>query len=111
MLPTQILLNNFLYDVAQVTIPTDNVDDAYVRAPQHWNIGLIHNCMIFIGPISSIYDFLTFFCASPLSACRTVRVPYRMVCGILGHANPGFVRHPLRSRPSKALTQPLWPLF
>ncbi len=61
MLPTQILLNNFLYDMAQVTIPTDNVDDAYVRAPQHWDIGLIRNFMIFIGPISSIYDFLTFY--------------------------------------------------
>jgi len=61
MLPTQILLNNFLYDLAQVTIPTDNVDPAYVRRPQRWNIGLIRNFMIFIGPLSSIYDFLTFF--------------------------------------------------
>jgi P-type Mg2+ transporter len=61
MLPTQILLNNFLYDMAQITIPTDNVDDAYVRAPQHWDIGLIRNFMVFIGPISSIYDFLTFY--------------------------------------------------
>ncbi len=61
MLPTQILLNNFLYDMAQITIPTDNVDDAYVRAPQRWDIGLIRNFMVFIGPISSIYDFLTFY--------------------------------------------------
>src|SRR5689334_7966133 len=61
MLPTQILLNNFLYDMAQVTIPSDNVDAAYVRAPQHWDIAMIRNFMLFIGPISSIYDFLTFF--------------------------------------------------
>ena len=61
MLPTQILLNNFLYDMAQVTIPTDNVDAAYVRAPQRWDIRLIRNFMLFIGPISSIYDFLTFY--------------------------------------------------
>ena len=61
MLPTQILLNNFLYDLAQVTIPTDNVDPAYIRKPQRWNIGIIRNFMIVIGPISSIYDFLTFF--------------------------------------------------
>jgi P-type Mg2+ transporter len=61
MLPTQILLNNFLYDLAQVTIPSDNVDEAYVRKPQHWDIGLIRNFMIFIGPISSIFDFLTFY--------------------------------------------------
>jgi Mg2+-importing ATPase len=50
MLPTQIL-----------TIPTDNVDDAYLRKPQHWDISLIRNFMVFIGPISSIFDFLTFY--------------------------------------------------
>ena len=61
MLPTQILLNNFLYDLAQITIPTDNVDDNFVRRPQRWNIDVIRNFMLIIGPISSIYDFLTFF--------------------------------------------------
>jgi P-type Mg2+ transporter len=61
MLPTQILLNNFLYDVAQITIPSDNVDDEYVRVPHRWNIRLIRNFMLTIGPISSIFDFLTFY--------------------------------------------------
>ncbi len=61
MLPTQILLNNFLYDIAQITIPTDNVDAEYLRAPQRWDISLIRKFMVFIGPISSIYDFLTFY--------------------------------------------------
>jgi Mg2+-importing ATPase len=61
MLPTQILLNNFLYDLAQVTIPTDNVDPSFIRKPRHWNIRLIRHFMIYIGPISSIYDFFTFF--------------------------------------------------
>lgn len=61
MLPTQILLNNFLYDTAQITIPSDNVDEQYIRAPRRWNMTLIRNFMIFIGPISSIYDFLTFY--------------------------------------------------
>ncbi len=61
MLPTQILLNNFLYDLSQVTIPTDNVDASYIKKPQHWDIGLLRRFMIFIGPISSIFDFLTFF--------------------------------------------------
>ena len=61
MLPTQILLNNFLYDLAQVTIPTDNVDPTYIRKPQRWDISIIRNFMIFIGPISSIYDFITFY--------------------------------------------------
>ena len=61
MLPTQILLNNFLYDLAQVTIPSDNVDEEYIRKPQRWNITQIRNFMLLIGPISSVFDFLTFF--------------------------------------------------
>jgi P-type Mg2+ transporter len=60
MLPLQILLNNFLYDLAQVTIPTDNVDSSFVRTPQRWDIRVIRNFMLGIGPISSLYDFLTF---------------------------------------------------
>jgi P-type Mg2+ transporter len=61
MLPTQILLNNFLYDFSQVTIPTDNVDSSYIIKPHRWDIKLIRDFMIYIGPISSIFDFLTFF--------------------------------------------------
>ena len=61
MLPTQILLNNFLYDFAQITIPTDNVDPVYIERPQRWDIRLIRNFMLVIGPVSSLYDFLTFF--------------------------------------------------
>jgi Mg2+-importing ATPase len=61
MLPTQILLNNFLYDTAQITIPSDRVDEQYIRSPRRWDMKLIRNFMIFIGPISSIYDFLTFY--------------------------------------------------
>jgi P-type Mg2+ transporter len=61
MLPTQILLNNFLYDTAQITIPSDNVDEQYIRSPRRWDMKLIRNFMILIGPISSIYDFLTFY--------------------------------------------------
>jgi P-type Mg2+ transporter len=60
MLPTQILLNNFLYDVSQVSIPSDNVDPALLRRPKRWQIGFIRQFMMIIGPISSIYDFLTF---------------------------------------------------
>jgi Mg2+-importing ATPase len=61
MLPTQILLNNFLYDTAQITIPSDNVDEQYIRTPRRWDMKLIRNFMLFIGPISSAYDFLTFY--------------------------------------------------
>jgi len=61
MLPTQILLNNFLYDLSQVTIPTDNVDADFVRKPRQWDIGLIRRFMLYVGPISSLFDFLTFY--------------------------------------------------
>ncbi len=61
MLPTQILLNNLLYDLAQLSIPTDNVDETYLAKPQPWDIGLIRKFMIYVGPVSSIFDFLTFF--------------------------------------------------
>ncbi len=60
MLPTQILLNNFLYDVSQISIPTDNVDTNYLTTPRPWNIDFIKRFIIYIGPISSIFDFLTF---------------------------------------------------
>jgi P-type Mg2+ transporter len=61
MLSTQILLNNFLYDAAQIAIPTDNIDEAYLRGRQRWDMQLIRNFLIFVGPISSLYDFLTFY--------------------------------------------------
>jgi Mg2+-importing ATPase len=60
MLPTQILLNNFLYDTSQIAIPSDNVDPALLRRPKRWRIDFIRQFMMIIGPISSLYDFLTF---------------------------------------------------
>ncbi len=61
MLPTQILLNNFLYDIAQLTIPSDHVDASFLRKPRRWNVDLIRRFMLWIGPLSSIYDLLTFY--------------------------------------------------
>jgi len=60
MLPTQILLNNFLYDISQISIPSDNVDSALLHRPKRWQITFIRQFMMIIGPISSIYDFITF---------------------------------------------------
>jgi Mg2+-importing ATPase len=60
MLPTQILLNNFLYDLSQISVPSDNVDAALLHRPKRWQISFIRQFMTIIGPISSIYDFLTF---------------------------------------------------
>ena len=60
MTPLQILLTNGLYDLSQLSIPTDNVDRSSLVKPRHWNINFIRNYMIFFGPISSLYDFLIF---------------------------------------------------
>ena len=60
MLPTQILLNNLLYDGSEMTIPTDNVDEEQLQRPAHWDTAFIRRFMIFFGPISSIFDFATF---------------------------------------------------
>jgi Mg2+-importing ATPase len=60
MLPSQILLNNLLYDTSQLAIPTDNVDAEQLHRPSHWDIGFIRRFMLFFGPISSLFDFLTF---------------------------------------------------
>jgi P-type Mg2+ transporter len=61
MMPVQILLNNFIYDVSQLTIPTDNVDNEWVVKAKRWDIKFIKRFMFFIGPISSLFDFATFF--------------------------------------------------
>jgi P-type Mg2+ transporter len=61
MAPIQVLTNNLLYDFSQVPIPTDAVDDEQVTQPRPWNIGEITRFIVFIGPISSIFDYTTFF--------------------------------------------------
>lgn len=60
MLPVQILLNNLLYDFSQSTITTDRVDDEYVIRPKRWDIGFIRRFMAAFGPVSSIFDYITF---------------------------------------------------
>jgi len=60
MQPLQILTNNLLYDFSQVPIPTDNVGAQQIAKPRPWNIGEIAKFIIFIGPISSIFDYTTF---------------------------------------------------
>jgi P-type Mg2+ transporter len=60
MMPAQILLNNFLYDVSEMTIPTDQVDEEQLRRPSHWDLRVIERFMLVFGPISSLFDFLTF---------------------------------------------------
>jgi Mg2+-importing ATPase len=61
MLPIQVLTNNLLYDFSQTTIPTDQVDAEWLERPRKWDIEGIRRFILYIGPISSIFDYLTFF--------------------------------------------------
>jgi Mg2+-importing ATPase len=60
MLPIQLLIQNLLYDISQVSIPWDDVDQDYLTQPRKWDAGGIARFMVFIGPISSIFDIVTF---------------------------------------------------
>ncbi|MGB7482009.1 MAG: magnesium-translocating P-type ATPase [Burkholderiaceae bacterium] len=61
MQPAQILLNNVLYDVSQTSLPLDTVDERELAQPQRWDMGFLRRFMLFFGPISSAFDFLTFY--------------------------------------------------
>ena len=61
LLPTQILLNNLLSDVSEIPIPLDRADAAEVASPQKWDMTLIRDFMWVLGPVSSLFDFLTFY--------------------------------------------------
>ena len=109
MLPTQILLNNFLYDLAQLTIPTDAVDASYLSRPQRWDVRTVRSFMLVIGPISSLYDFLTFWVL--LSVFRASESLFHTGWFLESLATQVLVvfvirtaGNPLRSRPSLALT-------
>src|SRR5262249_26337955 len=108
MLPTQILLNNFLYDLAQITIPSDNVDASYMKKPRRWSIDLIRRFMLWIGPVSSAYDFLTFWVL--LDVFRAGEALFHTGWFVESLATQTLVifvirtaASPLKSRPSAAL--------
>ena len=109
MLPTQILLNNFLYDLAQITIPSDNVDPAYLQRPQRWDMRRVRSFMLFIGPISSVFDFLTFYVM--LRVFHAGQALFHTAWFVESLATQTLVLfvirtsgNPFRSRPSRALT-------
>jgi len=60
MLPIQLLTQDLLYGISQIAIPWDNMDEEYLEKPQQWNAGEIGKFMLYIGPISSIFDIVTF---------------------------------------------------
>jgi len=60
MAPVQVLLNNLLYDISQTAVPTDAVDPEYLARPRAWDIAGIARTMVFVGPVSSLFDYATF---------------------------------------------------
>ena len=98
MAPIQVLTNNLLYDFSQTAIPTDNVDEEYIAAPRRWDIGNIFKFMVFIGPISSIFDYATYgddaLCVRRLE--QSAAVPDRLVRRIASDADAHHPHHPHR---------------
>ena len=98
MAPIQVLTNNLLYDFSQTTIPTDNVDAEYLAVPRRWDIGNIAKFMLFIGPISSIFDYVTYFMMlyvlQRLEQSRAV--PDRLVRRVAAHPDAHHPHHPHR---------------
>ncbi|MGB9617070.1 MAG: magnesium-translocating P-type ATPase [Desulfomonilaceae bacterium] len=108
MLPTQILLNNLLYDLSEFTIPTDNVDPEYIEKPKKMNVAFIRRFMLIMGPISSVFDFLTFFLMILVfSAIEPVFQTAWFIESLFTQTLVIFVIRtrmpPFKSRPSKAL--------
>jgi P-type Mg2+ transporter len=108
LLPAQILLNNFLYDLSQLTIPTDNVDASYLSQPRKWDMRLIQRFMFGLGPISSLYDLFTF--GVLLGVFQVGPEMFRAGWFIESLATQTLVifvirtaGNPFRSRPSRAL--------
>ena len=98
MAPIQVLTNNLLYDFSQTAIPTDNVDEEFLAAPRRWDIGNIFKFMVFIGPISSIFDYATFAMMIYVFGAWTNpgAVPDRLVRRIPAHPDPDHPHHPDR---------------
>ena len=92
MLPIHLLIQNLLYDISQTTIPFDRMDAEYLRKPRKWDASDLSRFMIFIGPISSIFDIVTYLVMWYAFGCQSMEqsnaVPIRMVYRRLAVADP-----------------------
>ncbi len=96
MTPIQILTNNLLYDFSQVPIPTDNVGPQQIAKPRPWNMGEIAKFIVFIGPISSIFDYTTYAVMWFVFKCHDL--------GLM--APPALGRALRRRRPTQTIPTP-----
>lgn len=108
MLPFQVLLNGLLYDLAQITIPADRVDRSFLHKPRKWDVGFIRRFMLFIGPVSTVFDLLTF--AALLYVFRANETVFHTGWFVESLATQCLVLfvirtggNPLQSRPAPAL--------
>lgn len=108
LLPAQVLLNTFLYDLAQLPLPLDTVEESSLIKPRHWDVATIRKSMLILGPLSSLYDLATFavlllvFHAShPLF--RTGWFLESLITQVLVIFVIRTTRKPWQSRPSRAL--------
>jgi len=100
MLPIQLLVQNLLYDVSQVSIPWDDVDQDYLKQPRKWDAGSIARFMVFIGPISSIFDVVTFLLMWHVFGANTIEKQSLFQSGwfIVGLLTQTLIVHMIRTQ-------------
>lgn len=100
MLPIQLLVQNLLYDISQVSIPWDDVDKDYLKQPRKWDAGGIARFMVFIGPISSIFDVVTFLVMWNVFHANSVEVQSLFQSGwfVVGLLTQTLIVHMIRTQ-------------
>lgn len=113
MLPLHLLIQNLMYDISQIAIPFDNVDDDQITQPQRWNSGDIGRFMVFFGPISSIFDVLTFSLMWWVFKANTPEMQTLFQSGwfVEGLLSQTLIVHMIRTRKIPFIqSRPSWPL-
>jgi Mg2+-importing ATPase len=87
MLPLQMLVQNLLYDISQLSIPFDRMDEEYLRKPRKWDAGDIGRFMVWIGPVSSVFDITTFWLMWYVFGANDRRAPVAVPVGLV-HRRP-----------------------
>lgn len=114
MLPLHLLIQNLLYDISQVAIPFDNVDDEQIRRPQRWNPADLGRFMVFFGPISSVFDILTFCLMWWVFHADTPQMQTLFQSGwfVEGLLSQTLIVHMIRTRRIPFIqSRAAWPLF
>jgi Mg2+-importing ATPase len=114
MLPLHLLVQNLLYDVSQIAIPFDNVDDEFLKSPQRWNPADLGRFMVFFGPLSSVFDILTFTVMWFVFAANTVGHQTLFQSGwfVEGLLSQTLIVHLIRTRKIPFLqSRAAWPLL